>query len=118
MKYEIKNVKTLDQIEALASQSAFTFEGMSTEKENLEAIVNWLKSKEATKENETITFHLIAGKLMNECYSLTGDNAYPGDLTIMSLTGINTFKLALARFEVGGRWLDDIIDNNLEREAV
>lgn len=53
---------------------------------------------------------------MNANYGLTKDNAYPSDTTIISVTGINIDKIVLKRFEVGGRWFDDIVDNNLSRE--
>lgn len=56
---------------------------------------------------------------MNEKYGLTKDNAYPKDLNIISikLENIkNIFKVAVQRFNIGARWFNDIVDNNLERE--
>jgi hypothetical protein len=54
---------------------------------------------------------------MNTYYGLKGSNAYPNDLTIVSVTDINQIKIAWARFGVGGRWFDDIVDNNARREV-
>jgi hypothetical protein len=49
---------------------------------------------------------------MNKLCKLTGNNAYPNDLTIFS---IDKFKcLAIT---VGARWMDDIISNNARREG-
>ena len=53
---------------------------------------------------------------MNELCHLTDDNAYPEDCTLVSVTDINQMKIALQRFEVGGRWFDDIVDNNTRRK--
>ena len=53
---------------------------------------------------------------MNDTYGLTGRNAYSDDLSIVSVTDINQMKVTLPRFEVGGRWFDDIVDNNAMRE--
>jgi hypothetical protein len=47
---------------------------------------------------------------------LSGDNAYHNNLNIVSVTNINPMPIALARFEVGGRWFDDVVDNNAMRE--
>ena len=49
---------------------------------------------------------------MNDKYNLTDNNAYKEDLTIVSVIDINPLKIALKRFSVGGRWFDDIVDNN------
>lgn len=69
----------------------------------------------------TDNFYVTSGKDMNEfCGGLTGDNAYPDDLSIVSikLSDIkDVSKIILRRFEVGGRWFDDIVDNNRRRET-
>ena len=104
------------ELDYLYGQSALTWEGMSADEENLQAISDWLREHGAAAFNMTPVFHIIAGKLMNEIYGLTGDNAYPDDLTLVSVTGIDQMKIAIPRFEVGGRWFDDIVDNNARRE--
>ena len=95
------------------------------------------ETKEETKENlsnsplyatlytdGTLAFSndnsIISGKTMNEYYNLSGKNAYKDELTIVSipLNQLNNIdKLAIARFEVGARWFDDIVDNNRNREV-
>lgn len=64
-------------------------------------------------------FYKISGKVMNEYYGLTGDNAYPDALTIcsMKLADIeNVGAIIIPRFQIGGRWFNDVVDNNARRE--
>ena len=53
---------------------------------------------------------------MNTIYNLTKVNMYPDDLNIVCVD-LNDMKepdkITLPRFDVGGRWLDDVIENNL-----
>ena len=108
-------VTTRPELDNLYNQSALTWEGTSTDKENLNAIKDWLNQYGALENGEP-TFHIISGKLMNDAYGLTGDNAYPDDLSIISVTNINQAKVIIVRFRVDGRWFDDIVDNNARRE--
>ena len=64
---------------------------------------------------EWITFK---GSDMNNKYHLTGDNAYPEDLTFLafSLDGLEIGKLSLFKLKMQDRWFDDIVDNNARRE--
>ena len=67
-------------------------------------------------KNRVYTFK---GKLMNDKYHLTGDNRYPDDLTfiVVRLEDIEDVgKIALPRFEIGGRWFNDIVDKNARQE--
>lgn len=113
---KIINTFTKEQLDELYNESALTWEGLSTSEDNLNAVMNWLKDHKATIEGVEPTFHITTGRLMNKYYGLTGDNAYHNDLSIVSVTGINPVPIALARFEVGGRWFDDVVDNNEMRE--
>ena len=110
-------VTTRPELDNLYNQSALTWEGMNTDNENLRAIRNWLDNHGALENGEPV-FHIISGEFMNSTYGLTGDNAYPNDTSIISVTNINIAKLILARFKVGGRWFDDIVDNNARREEM
>ena len=104
------------ELNNLYNQSALTWEGMSSDEENLQAITDWLREHGAIGYNANPIFHIITGELMNAVYELTGSNAYPNDCTIVSVTGIDQMKIVIPRFEVGGRWFDDIVDNNARRE--
>lgn len=112
----IKKVETKDQADQLYNDSALTWEGLS--EDSIEDAKNWILEFTNFKTEE-ITVYVTKGEKMNEFYALTGDNAYPDDLTIVSfmLSDMkDPMKLAIARFHVGGRWFDDIVDNNLRRE--
>ena len=81
----------------------------------------WTNSKKADvlDDVEIFEFYTWKGKLMNQIYMLTGSNAYPEDLTFVSIP-LNMFKnigkLAILKLQFGARWLDDIVDNNAHRE--
>ena len=56
---------------------------------------------------------------MNTKYGLTESNAYPDNLNILSIKLEDLKdpnKLAIPRFEIGGRWFNDIVDNNARRQ--
>lgn len=109
-------VTNKSELNALYNESALTWEGLLADDEGLKAVKNWLEEHDAILDNTEPTAHIIKGELMNEVYGLKGNNAYPNDLTILSITGIDQMKVALRRFQVGGRWFDDIVDNNARRE--
>lgn len=111
--YKITNVTTKEQLDTLYENSAFTMEGLL--EDSIPDLMKWLEEHNAI-ETETPNVHIIKGKLMNDIYELTGDNAYPDDLTIVSILGINLLAIVYPRFEIGGRWFDDVVDNNLRRE--
>ena len=100
--------------------SSLTFEGCTTDKENIDYLYNWLKDLGAIKEGAgPLPIYTYKGSLMNEKYGLTGSNKYPNDLNFITimLEDINyTHNLAIKRFEIGGRWFDDIVGNNAMRQ--
>ena len=100
---EIIKVETKEQLKALNDCSAMTWEGLI--EEDFGAALDMCGAEGAKG-------YVTKGKVMNEICHLTGDNAYPDDLTIFS---IDKFK-GLA-FMFGARWLDDIVSNNADREG-
>ena len=114
IKIEAKSRKQLDE---LYSSSALTFEGISADDKSINGLVNWLK--EYSEISNPLPIYIISGQTMNKNYGLTGLNAYKEDLTIISIKNEdikNLNAIIIPRFEVGGRWFDDIVDNNLIRE--
>ena len=114
MKIEIVNTK--EQFDKMYNDSALTWEGLS--EDSIEDAKNWILGFTEFNTDE-VTAYVTKGREMNEFYGLTGDNAYPDDLTIVSfmLSDMkNPEKLCIPRFEVGGRWFDDIVENNRRRE--
>lgn len=105
-------------LDALYRNSALTFEGVTPDKENLEAVLTWVKNYTPLKREDV---YVIEGNLMNREYNLTGDNAYPEtDCTILCIKLDDMERpmaVTLPRFAVGGRWFDDVVDNNARREA-
>ena len=115
MKYNIENVTTKAQLDKLYNNSAFTIEGLA--EESVPDLVAWLEENTTFTTNEPIVY-IIKGSVMNEVYGLYGDNAYNNDLTIVSVINIDLVRVALKRFSVGGRWFDDIVDNNIRRKEI
>lgn len=112
MKYTINNVTTKEQLNNLYNNSAFTIEGLA--EESIPDLMEWLNENTSFTTNNPIVY-VIEGKVMNDMYGLHGNNAYPNDLTIISVIDIDLVRIALKRFSVGGRWFDDIVDNNAMR---
>ena len=100
---EIIKVETKEQLKALNDCSAMTWEGLI--EEDFGAALDMCGAEGAKG-------YVTTGKVMNEICHLTGNNAYPDDLTIFS---IDKFKGLAIMF--GARWLDDIVSNNADREG-
>ena len=114
-KIQVTDRKTLDE---LYNESAFTIEGLSSDDESLGQLAEWVKNLTAFKRED---FYIIEGRTMNREYNLTGTNAYPEtDCTLVCIKLTDLVKplaLTMPRFQVGGRWFDDVVDNNARREA-
>lgn len=111
--YEIKEVTTKEKLDELYNSSALTFTGIIADDENLNKIVEWIKMY--SEISEPLPIHIIKGKVMNENYGLTGDNAYNDELTLVSIKTDDikqVNRIVIPRFEVGGKWFDDIVNNN------
>lgn len=100
---EIIEVKTKEQLKDLYNCSAMTWEGLI--EEDFETALNMCGAEGAKG-------YVTTGATMNKLCKLTGNNAYPNDLTIFS---IDKFKGLAIMY--GARWMDDIIANNANREG-
>lgn len=112
---KIPEGRVAEMLNEFCQNSMFTFEGIDIEGKNgkdfkmkFEAIAR----RTGFKEKEMIGY-VFKGKHMNEIYRLTGDNAYPDDLTFVS---IPNYYNPFVKLEVGARWFDDIVANNAIRE--
>ena len=106
-----------EQIEDLKNNSALTWEGMAIDDDNLQTIVDDLRQE--TRIKLPVIFYTWKGKLFNEMYGLTENNAYPDDLNFLAIdldNWENIGKLPVYKFQIGARWLDDIVDNNKLRQ--
>lgn len=112
----------INKLDEFYNDSSLTFEGCTTDKDNIDYLYNWLKELGCIKKgNSPLAIYTYKGSLMNYKYNLTGGNKYPPDLNMITvmLKDINfNGKLPLARMELGGRWFDDIVENNSRREGM
>lgn len=115
---KVLELKTKEELNKLYNQSALTVIGLEVNNDMFNQFTNWLIEKNALLDNKELVFYIIKGQTMNEIYQLTGDNAYPNDLNIVSVDNdaLNISKLIIKRFEIGAKWFDDIVDNNALRE--
>ena len=115
---EIVELTTREQLDKLYTEWAFTIEGCIIDDENMQFLAEWIKSLQADKK-PLDSIYLIKGKTMNDVYGLTNNNRYPDDLSIIAVDNeyIDTSKIAIQRFAIGGRWFTDIVDNNVRREG-
>lgn len=104
-----------DKFNEFYEKSALTFVGMIPEEAQL--YVDYFKENNVTV-NEEIDGYIYTGKMMNEKYHLTGENAYPEDLHILTIpTEAFDPGVCTVRFGLAGRWFDDIVDNKKARES-
>ena len=111
---EVKDTKLLDEF---YEDWDLTFIGCTTDDENMKFLINWFEEHNCKMKQENI--YVVKGKLMNDYYHLTGDNAYPNDLNIVVVKQkdlSNPENIIIPRFAIGGRWFTDVVDNNARRE--
>ena len=117
MKMETITVNERKTLDELYNDSAFTMEGFKPDEKSLGELLDWLKDLTPLKRER---FYLVSGSLMNMAYGLTGDNAYPETnctLVCMKLSDMEKPNaIMLPRFQIGGRWFDDVVANNARRE--
>lgn len=105
---EIKRLTTKEGLDDLGS--ALTMVGLT--EDSIQDYIEWIKQYTPMKSEMA---YIVNGKTMNEVYHLTGSNAYPDDLTIVSIKledMEDPRKIVTKRFEVDARWFDDIVGNN------
>ena len=112
--FMIERVTTRAQLDKLYENWAFTIEGLV--EEAIPDLMNWLKNNTTFKTDKPIVY-VTTGAVMNKEYSLTGDNAYSDEVNIVSVIDIDLMEVALKRFQIGGRWFTDIVNNNMRRRA-
>jgi hypothetical protein len=115
----MQEVTTYEEFSALGS--AYTITGAGGDlQEWTNGYQKLLVAAGILKEGQELKWHTWKGAVMNKVFGLTGDNAYPDDLTFLAF-GLENDNLAigpLAMFKLqnGDRWLDDIISNNQYRQ--
>lgn len=114
-KYTVNTEITDSLYKELYDNSALTLEGLDLG--SLDDYAKYLDEKFGLKENAV--FYVIDGSVMNSIYGLSDNNAYPDDLHIVVIRLsdlVKSINLMTKRFDFGGRWFDDVVDNNARRE--
>lgn len=112
-KFETIEVNTAEQLDELYNDSSLTLEGLS--EKSYGDFVDWCDKLVKLKKRR---IYVVSGKTLNEYCGNTGVNAYPDDLHIVCIRlddMANFNAVVLPRFEIGGRWFDDVVDNNRRR---
>lgn len=113
---QIENVKvtSIATLDELYKESALTIIGLAVE--SIPDFVEWVES---FTELINRRVYIVSGETMNSYCGNTGNNAYANDLNLVAikLSDMKNYeKIVMPRFTVGGRWFDDIVDNNRRRE--
>ena len=113
----VTKVTTKKQLDELYEDWALTLEGLSPDEKNLKELLDWVKELTPLKREDVYT---VEGSVMNREYHLTGTNAYPEKdctLVCIKLSAMENHRaVTYPRFQIGGRWFLDIVDNNARRE--
>ena len=110
-------VKDKEQLDELYNSSAFTFIGLESSDESLNGLIDWIK--EYSEVSNPLNVFITSGSTMNREYNLSGSNRYDNNLTIVSIKNQDIkqlMRVVVPRFEIGARWFDDIVNNDLWRE--
>ena len=113
----VVKVTTKKQLDELYKDWALTLEGFAPDEKNLKELLDWVKELTPLKREDVYT---IEGAVMNREYHLTGTNAYPEKdctLVCIKLSDMENHRaVTYPRYQIGGRWFLDIVDNNARRE--
>jgi len=110
-------VKDKEQLDELYNSSAFTLIGLESSDESINGLIDWIKKY--SEVSNPLNIFITSGSTMNKEYNLSGENMYKNNLTIVSIKNQDIkqlMRIVVPRFEIGGRWFDDIVNNDLWRE--
>lgn len=111
--YQRININSKKELAELKEKTILTLVGMIDSEDNIKSIFEYFDETTGMKEYR---YYLFKGRLMNSYCELKGENKYPNDLNFIGIDIDDMTKpsvIITKRFEIGARWLDDIIDNNL-----
>lgn len=110
----MNKIYTKNDGDILDLESALTMEGLV--EDSIPDFLDWIKEYTPLIKEEV---YITKGNVMNDAFNLTEDNRYPDDCTIVSVkldNMQNPGKIIIPRFQIGARWMDDIVNNNIRRE--
>ena len=111
MNYTVNDNVNESIFDELYNNSALTLEGLDLD--SLDDYAKYLDGICGLKDGAV--FHIISGNKMNDFYCLSGKAEYPDDLHIVAIKLddlVNPSAIVMKRFSFGGRWFDDVVDNN------
>lgn len=110
---QVPENKEDEMLQMFCDNSMFTFEGLDIEPRKKVSKELEKFFKEAGFEGKNFIAYWFKGSVMNRCYGLTGDNAYPDDLTFVV---VPEYYNPIVKLQMGARWFDDIVANNAIRQ--
>lgn len=113
-KIETIHIFSAEDLKELYDDSALTMTGLKLD--SIPDFVAWVENYTKFLRKKV---YIVSGKVMNTYCGNTGDNAYADDLNLVAikLSDIaDVDKIIMPRFQIGGRWFDDIVENNRRRE--
>lgn len=105
------DAKTKDDIDSLAGNIALEGLHCSTSSDR-KRFTDFIKSRGIDTKN--IGYVTINGNDMNKSYKLTGNNSYQPNFHITVITGVPSNQAR--NIHPRGRWIEDVVSNNLDRE--
>lgn len=109
-------VKDFETLKMLENESALTIEGIM--ESDAQLYLDWVKHFSPVMSEKV---YVVSGDVMNKVYGLTGENAYPDDITLLAIPLNlieNVSAIIIPRIELGAKWFSDIVENNLMREMM
>lgn len=112
-------INTKAALYKLKREGAITWEGLELSDENLNYLFDWIRDYTPFKRE---AIYIIHGALMNQFFDLTGEDAYPEDLNIVSIRLkdlVDPSAISVSWLMIDGQFLDWIIAKNkcYQREA-
>ncbi|MBO4324749.1 MAG: hypothetical protein J5845_05060 [Lachnospiraceae bacterium] len=112
-RFDVIPVKDYETLEALRDNSALTFWG-EPNITDLDKLYNWLNNEGVLKE-ERLKLYTFDGRSLKNAFQKNNFGDEERFMSIflkdLELTEANKRQFSLDRMNIGGRWLDDMIDN-------
>lgn len=119
--YKLYQVTDKENIDKMSRMGTVAFENYRLSEKNLISIcaIARLNDAQPLRPDGKYELFVITGQTMNNCYHLTGDNAYDDEVKIICLPANNITNSIMLSFElakVGGRLLSVILKRNARHE--
>lgn len=106
VKVKIPENRVGEFLDKFEKESTMAFEGLIIDGD-ITTMEKYFRENGYDKDDFTLFY--TDGKTVSDYYSLTGDNRYPDDLTMVFVPDYYNIKVKAL---TGARWFDDIVLNN------